>query len=385
MKVIVAVDSFKESMTSLQAGESVKRGVTSACPDADVIVLPVADGGEGTIDALIHGLGGEIVKVKVHGPLEETLEASYGIIDNLDMAVIEIAQIVGLPLVAPELRNPMRTSTYGLGETILDAMDRGCRNFIVGLGGSSTNDAGVGMLSALGYRFYDRESKPTGNRGKDVGRICGFDSSRADKRLGECVFHIAVDVNNPLYGPNGAAAVFGPQKGASAQDVEALDSAMVSFASVVSETLGPDVSQFPGTGAAGGLGFAFLAFLNSELKCGVDVVLNAVKLEEHVKDADFVITGEGRIDNQTVMGKAPVGVARLAKKYGATVIAFCGAADSTSEICNRHGIDAYFPIMQKPLTLREALKRERAQASLEATAKQTFLLVSALKKQYGNG
>lgn len=384
MKAVVAMDSFKESIPSMQAGEAVRRGILSAFPDAEVIVLPLADGGEGTVDALTSGLGGELIQIPVTGPLGTPVTASYGVIPSLGLAVMEMMQASGLGLVPPEQRNPLNTTTYGVGELIRDALDRGYREFIMGLGGSATNDAGLGMLSALGYRFLRADGQRAGYYGRDVAAVAAIDAAQADPRLAECIFRLACDVNNPLCGPNGASAIYGPQKGAEPALVEELDAALGSFAQVVQGAIGKDVSQLPGVGAAGGLGFGFSAFLPVELKRGVEVVLQAVGLEEAVVGADYVVTGEGRLDHQTAMGKTPVGVAAVAKRHGAVVIALSGSASHSAVACNDHGIDAYFPILNTPMTLAEAMDFGTASTNLESTARQAFLLARAVADRAGD-
>ena len=383
MKAVVAMDFFKESISSMQAGEAVRRGILSAFPDAEVIVLPLADGGEGTVDALTTGLGGELIQIPVTGPLGTPVEASYGVIPSLGLAVMEMMQASGLGLVPPEQRNPLNTTTYGVGELIRDALDRGYREFIMGLGGSATNDAGLGMLSALGYRFLRADGQSAGYYGRDVATVSAVDASQADPRLAECVFRLACDVTNPLCGPNGASVIYGPQKGATPALVEELDAALGSFAQVVKAATGKDVALLPGAGAAGGLGFGFSAFLTVELKRGVEVVLQAVGLEEAAVGADYVVTGEGRLDHQTAMGKTPVGVAAVAKRHGAVVIALSGSASHSAVACNDHGIDAYFPILNAPMTLSEAMAFDTASTNLEATARQAFLLARAVANRAG--
>jgi glycerate kinase len=381
MKVVIAIDSFKGSVSSMQAGEAVRRGVLSACPGAKVQVLPLADGGEGTMDALSLGLGGEKIEVSVKGPLGEKVSASYVIVPSLDLAIIEIVQAAGLVLVEPRARNPLNTTTFGVGELILDAMERGYRKFMIGLGGSATNDAGFGMLSALGFRFYDAAGSPTGVYGEDVMKICDIDVSGADPRLNECTFIVASDVNSPLCGVYGASAVFGPQKGATADMIAELDAGLKKFAEITAKVLGKDLADMPGAGAAGGLGFAFLAYLHAVMKPGVEVVLEAVDMDSAMRGVDYAITGEGRLDDQTVMGKAPLGVASLAKKHGGIVIALSGSAADSAGVCNQHGIDAYFSIMNMPMPLEEALDIKVTEKNLETTTKQLFLLIQAVEAE----
>ena len=380
-KVLVAMDSFKESLTTMQAGNAVKEGVLSVWPDADILALPMADGGEGTLDALIVGLGGEKVPVTVCGPLGDRVDASYGVIEHRGYAVIEIVQAVGLNLVQPADRGPLLTTTYGVGEMILDAMDRGYQNIMVGLGGSATNDAGLGMLGALGFKFLDGAGKPVGICGQDVGKVRAIDVSQADKRLRDCRFTIACDVRNPLCGENGATAVYGPQKGATPDVIEALDRELRGYSQITASVLGKDLSGEPGAGAAGGLGFAFLAFLNAEMQPGVEVVMDAIALETAIVGADFVVTGEGKLDAQTVMGKVPIGVAQRAKKHGAIVIAFSGCAEDDAETCNDFGIDAYFPIISMPQSAQEVMESQTAEKNLKTAVKQVFRLIDAVAQK----
>ena len=365
MKIVFAIDSFKGSLSSLEAGRAAAEGARRAVPDAECIVRPLADGGEGTVEALTSGLGGELRKIAVEGPAGRSTEAVYGIVG--DMAVMEMAQASGLTLVSGGERNPLFTSTFGVGEMIRDAIGRGCRRFIIGIGGSATNDGGAGMLQALGFRLLDDRGNDIRRGGAGLASLASIDRSCAIPGLRGCEFKIACDVANPLCGANGASAVFGPQKGASPDDVAFLDAALARFADLSGGN--PD---FPGAGAAGGLGFAFREFLGGELKSGVETVLEATRLEDVLRDADVVVTGEGRIDAQTVMGKAPIGVARLAKKFGRRVIAFSGCATPDAGVVNAHGIDAFFPAMRGVATIEEALDKGNAAANLAATAEQVF-------------
>ena len=290
-----------------------------------------------------------------------------------------MAQASGLPLVPTELRNPLNTNTYGVGEIIKEAIQKGCRNFIVGIGGSATNDGGVGMLQALGYEFYDENNNLVGLGGKVLNQIKSIKIDNRLKELDECSFKIACDVNNPLYGKNGAAYIYGPQKGASEEIVKELDKGLINFSEVVKRELNKDIAHIEGVGAAGGLGFAFLGFLNSKLESGIKIILDEINLEEAIKDADFVITGEGRLDNQTAMGKAPIGVAKLAKKYKAKVIAIAGCTTDDALKCNEEGIDAYFSIINSAMTIDEAMNKENAINNMVSTTTQIFNLIKVLK------
>ncbi len=375
MKVVVAIDSMKGSLSSMEAGLAAKKGILRADPEAAVIVCPVADGGEGTASALTQGLGGEEIHIKVSDPLGRKTDAVYGIIPEKRMAVMEMAAAAGLTLLAQGERNPLRTTTYGVGEMIADAIDRGCREFVIGIGGSATNDGGAGMLQALGYAFLDQEGKQIPPGGEGLLQLDHIETENVRNELAECTFHIACDVENPLCGKTGASAVFGPQKGADAQMVELLDRALAHYAQVAGQTASQADPDSPGAGAAGGLGFAFRAFLGAQLQSGIDLVLDATDFAALAAQADVVVTGEGRLDGQSVMGKAPVGVARLAKRTGKPVIALAGSVASDAEACNEAGIDAYFPIVHGAVTLEEAMDKENAARNMADTAQQVFRLI----------
>ena len=374
MRIVVAIDSFKGSLSSLQAGQAVKEAACKADKNSQVIISPLADGGEGTVDALAAGLGGKKIQIPVTGPLSLPVEGEYCILPN-GTAVIEMASASGLPLVPADLRNPMNTTTYGVGQLIKDAIDRGCRHFIVGIGGSATNDGGVGMLKALGYQFLDADGKeiPLGAKGLEGLKTISF--YNVHPALKECTFRIACDVNNPLCGDSGCSAVYGPQKGATPTQITQMDGWLKNFAELTRKQNPLANPDHPGAGAAGGLGFAFLAFTNAKLESGIKIILEETKLEDVIKDCDLVITGEGRLDRQTVMGKAPVGVAQLAKKYGKRVIAFSGCVGDGAQQCNAHGIDAYFPVIRKITTLEDALNTKNAYQNLTDTAYQVFRLL----------
>lgn len=379
MKIVISIDSLKGSLTSIEAANAIKKGILSVDNKSDVVIMPLADGGEGTVEALVQGMNGEEKVISVTGPINEKVNATYGILKETNTAIIEMAQASGLPLVPAELRNPLNTTTYGVGEIIKEAIEKGCRNFIVGIGGSATNDCGVGMLQALGFEFYDENDNLVELGGKVLNQIKRIKTDNKLKELDECNFKIACDVNNPLYGENGAAYIYGPQKGATKEIVKELDKGLKNFAEVVKKDLGKDIAHIEGAGAAGGLGFGFLGFLNSKLESGIKIILDEIKLEEVVKDADIVITGEGRLDNQTAMGKAPIGVAKLAKKHGAKVIAIAGCTTPDAVKCNEEGIDAYFSIVNKAMTIDEAMKKENATQNMIETTIQIFNLIKAVK------
>lgn len=372
MKVVIAIDSFKGSMSSMEAGNAAKEGIERACP-ADIVVKPLADGGEGTTEALVEGLGGEFVSIEVTGPLGAKTSARYGILGDKRTAVLEMAEASGIILVKREKLDPSRATTYGVGEMILDAVGRGCREFIIGIGGSATSEGGTGMLQALGYEFSDEDGNPIRPGIRDLDRIASITAKNVPEELKTCHFNIACDVKNPLCGENGAVYVFGPQKGVREEEKPDFDKKMKHFADKTQEFTGRDYRTAEGAGAAGGLGFAFLSYLpNVELKSGIDIVLDAIRLEQEVKDADIVITGEGRLDFQTAMGKVPVGVARLAKKYGAKVLAFAGGVTKDAGECNAAGIDAFFPIVRGVTTLDEAMVLENAKENMVLSVEQVF-------------
>lgn len=376
MKVVIAIDSFKGSISSYNAGKAVAEGVLRAVNDASCIVSPIADGGEGTVDALTSGLGGEFVFANVSGPLMEPISAKYGVI-NGDIAIMEMSAAAGITLVPANKKDPMNTTTYGVGEMILHALDYGCKNFIMGIGGSATNDGGTGMLKALGFDLLDKDMKVIENGAKGLKDLVFISDKNADKRLKNCKFSVACDVTNPLCGENGCSAVFGPQKGASEQSIALMDAWLENFAKLTQDVYSDADANHQGSGAAGGMGFALRSYLKADLIKGIDLVLEQTHLEDHIKDADIVVCGEGRLDAQSVMGKAPVGVARLAKKYQKPVIAFAGALTDGARICNEHGIDAYFPILRKICTLDEAMDEQNAYQNLADTAEQVFRLISA--------
>ncbi len=379
MKVVVAIDSLKGSLSSLQAGAAVAEGIGRACRDAEVLVRPLADGGEGTVEALALGMNGRIEKVPVTGPLGEPVEASYGVIESTKTAIIEMSAAAGITLVPDEKRNPLHTTTYGVGEMIADAMKKGCRNFIVGIGGSATNDGGVGMLQALGYQFLDQEGRQVRYGAEGVAAIERICDREILPELTDCHFRVACDVTNPLCGEEGCSAVFGPQKGATPAMVTQMDRWLAHYAELTGQKYSRADRKTPGTGAAGGLGFAFLSYTNAVLESGIQIVLEETKLESYVRDADLVVTGEGRLDGQTVMGKAPIGVAHIAKKYGKRVIAFSGCVTDDAIACNAHGIDAFFPILRRVCTLEEAMDPANARENMAATAEQVFRLVQSMR------
>lgn len=380
MKAVIAIDSLKGSLSSIEAGQAIAEGIKKADAKADVVIRPLADGGEGTVEALVCGMNGTLQHVKVTGPLGDPVVCEYGIIDETKTAVIEMSGAAGITLVPDAKRNPLYTTTYGVGEVIRDAIEKGCRRFIVGIGGSATNDGGIGMMQALGYGFLnkDGEQVPFGAIGlKELETIT---DTYVLPELAECEFKIACDVTNPLCGENGCSAVYGPQKGANPSMIMEMDKWLRYYAALAREKFPKANLNEPGTGAAGGLGFAFLTFTNAVLESGIKIVLEETELESYVKGADVVVTGEGRLDFQTAMGKAPVGVAGLAKKFDIPVLAFAGSVTKDATECNNNGIDAFFPILRGISTLEEAMKPENAKQNLTDTAEQAFRLFNICRQ-----
>lgn len=380
MKVVIAIDSLKGSLTSLEAGEAVCEGIRRVDSSARVQIRPLADGGEGTVEALTLGMGGEFREVKVTGPLGNKVICTYGILQESRTAIIEMSGAAGLPLVPAEKRNPLKTTTYGVGEVIRDAIGYGCRRFLVGIGGSATNDGGVGMLQALGFGMLDQNGEQVGFGAEGLSGLADITENDVIPELKECTFRIACDVNNPLCGSNGASAVYGPQKGASPEMIRQMDSWLEHFGKLVKKKGFHTDLEHPGTGAAGGLGFAFLAFMNAALESGVKIVLEETKLADYIRDADFIVTGEGRLDAQTVMGKAPIGVANVAKEFQKPVIAFSGCVTRDAVACNEAGIDAFFPILRFPQAIEEAMKTDEAKRNLIETSEQVFRLIHILER-----
>ena len=381
MKAVIAIDSLKGSLSSMEAGYAAADGIRRVHgQDAEIIVRPLADGGEGTVEALGSGMNGIIQNVMVTGPLGTPVNCEYGIIESSHTAVIEMSGAAGITLVPDEKRNPLYTTTYGVGEVIKDAISKGCRRFIVGIGGSATNDGGIGMLQALGYGFLDKEGKqvPFGARGLEV--LEEITDTYVLPELAECEFRVACDVTNILCGEEGCSAVFGPQKGATPSMIMQMDKWLEKYAALAEKKCTKINANQAGTGAAGGLGFAFLSFTNAVLESGIKIVLEETSLEKYMENADIVITGEGRLDGQTAMGKAPVGVARLAKKHNIPVTAFAGSVTKEAIACNQNGIDAFFPILRGVTTLEDAMKPENAKANMADTVEQVFRLLNIRRK-----
>jgi len=357
MKIVIAPDSFKESLTALQAANAIEKGIRNTIPDAAIFKIPMADGGEGTVQSLVDATVGTLIPVTVTGPLGHPVEAFFGLSGDQQTAVIEMAAASGLHLVTAEKRNPLITTTRGTGELIAAALDYGVRHMIIGIGGSATNDGGSGMAMALGARLIDKNGNEIGEGGGQLDRLAKIDVSGLDHRLAEIKIEVACDVDNPLTGPRGASAIFGPQKGATTESIKQLDQNLLHFSKIILRDLAKDIENIAGAGAAGGLGAGLMAFLSAELKTGVDIVISATNLEEQLKDADIVITGEGKIDGQTIFGKTPIGVAKAAKRHGAFVIAIAGNVAADSNVVHDHGIDAVFSILPGIVTSEEAFAR----------------------------
>lgn len=380
MRAVIAIDSLKGSLSSIEAGQAIAEGIRKADAKADVVIRPLADGGEGTVEALVCGMNGTLRHVKVTGPLGEPVVCEYGIIAETKTAVIEMSGAAGITLVPDAKKNPLYTTTYGVGEVIRDAIEKGCRRFIVGIGGSATNDGGIGMLQALGYGFLNKDGQQVPFGAIGLRELETITDTYVLPELAECEFKIACDVTNPLCGENGCSAVYGPQKGANPSMIMEMDKWLRYYAALAREKFPKANPNEPGTGAAGGLGFAFLTFTNAVLESGIKIVLEETKLESYVKGADVVVTGEGRLDFQTAMGKAPVGVAGLAKKFDIPVLAFAGSVTKDATECNKNGIDAFFPILRGISTLEEAMKPENAKQNLTDTAEQAFRLFNICRQ-----
>ena len=366
-KITIASDSFKGSLTSAEVAEAFGAGFSEVFPKCIVQKVAIADGGEGTLDALVSTLGGRYIDIKVTDPLLRPIKARYGLVENDTTAVIEIASASGLTLLRKEERNPLQTTSFGAGELIADALRRGARHLLIGIGGSATNDAGVGILRALGFRFLDADGKELAGGGAILEKICSIDDSGAMTELREAEVTVACDVINPLYGVKGAAYVFAPQKGADATMVEQLDRGLRRFAEVVKAHNGADIAQMAGAGAAGGIGGGFVALLGARLERGIDMVLRAIHFDTLIEGSDLVITGEGRIDSQTLMGKAPSGVLRVAHAKGIPTIAIGGAVEDCKAL-RQSDFAAIYPITNGTLPLEKAMQHDIATANVKRTA-----------------
>lgn len=378
MKIVVAPQSLKGSLDAAAVGEAIAAGIRRVLPDAEILVVPVADGGEGTVSALVAATGGRIIPVDVTGPLGEPIRAEYGILGGNGSspmtAVLEMASASGLPLVPPERRDPRITTTYGTGELMRAALDAGARRLLIGIGGSATNDGGAGMAQALGYRLLDAEGNDLPPGGAALARLARIDASEHDPRLDAVSIQVASDVSNPLYGPTGASAVYGPQKGATPETVEELDAALAHYAVILQRDLGADVADVPGAGAAGGLGAGLLAFTHAQLVPGARVVFDALDFARRVAGADLIFTAEGRLDSQTAYGKAPGAVAAAARAAGARTIALVGGLLADDAALAALGIDAVVPIPDAPMSLETAMSD--AQRLVTAAAARAMRLVA---------
>ena len=377
MRIVIAPDSFKGSLSALAVAAAMERGVRSVYPDAEVVKVPVADGGEGTVEALVEATGGELRTERVRGPLGEPVEARWGVLGDRRTAVVEMAAASGLPLVPRERRDPRVTSTFGTGELLRAALDAGLRRAVVGIGGSATNDGGAGMARALGVRFMDAFGAELPEGGASLARLARIDVAGLDPRLSAAEILVACDVDNPLTGPRGASAVYGPQKGATPDMVAELDGALRRYAEVAREATSRDVASLPGAGAAGGLGAGLLFFTPARLRPGVEIVLEATGFEERVRGADLVLTGEGRTDFQTAMGKAPVGVAAAAKRHGVPVVCLSGGLGPGADDVLAKGIDALASAVPGPMTLEEAMAGGAALVEAAVTRACRLLAIGA--------
>ncbi|ANI84395.1 glycerate kinase [Kosakonia oryzae] len=355
MKIVIAPDSYKESLSALEVATAIERGFREIFPSAEYIKIPVADGGEGTVEAMVAATNGRIVKVAVKGPLGEQAEGFYGISGDEQSAFIEMAAASGLEMVPPAKRDPLITTSWGTGELIRHALDAGVKHIIIGIGGSATNDGGAGMVQALGAKLLDEQDRQIAPGGAALESLARIDLRELDKRLAGCRIEVACDVTNPLTGEAGASAVFGPQKGATPEMIARLDKALAHYAEIIARDLDIDVLNLAGGGAAGGMGAALYAFCGAELRQGIEIVTDALALDKHVRGADLVITGEGRIDSQTVHGKVPVGVAKVAKRYNIPVIGIAGSLTADVGVVHDHGIDAVFSVLYTICTLEKAL------------------------------
>lgn len=379
MKIVIAPDSYKESLTAMEVATAIENGFKQVLPDAHYIKLPMADGGEGTVQSLVDATNGSIVTTTVTAPLGEQVEAFYGLMGDGKTAIIEMAAASGLHLVPPEQRNPMNTTSYGTGELIKTVLDQGVEHIIIGIGGSATNDGGLGMAQALGIQLLDSDGNPLGFGGGELSKLASIDLTLLDPRLAHIKLEVACDVDNPLCGVQGASHVFGPQKGATPEMVAQLDANLAHYANIIKTQLGRDVKEMPGAGAAGGLGAALVGLLGASLRPGIEIVMDAVNLSDVVKDADLVITGEGRIDSQTIHGKTPIGVARTAKLFSVPVIGTAGCLSADCAVVHPHGIDAVFSVVPRSVDLPTALA-EAAQ-NVEMTARNVACVFSLSYRQ----
>ncbi|HIF71525.1 MAG TPA: glycerate kinase [Dehalococcoidia bacterium] len=355
-KVVLAPQGFKESLTGMEIAEAMSVGVKRVWPDAETVLIPVADGGDGTLQALVDSSNGEVRTASVEDAIGRTIDAQWGALGNGTTAVIEVANAVGLARLGQDERDVRNASTYGVGQLFTEALDAGFTDFIIGVGGSATNDGGAGMIQALGGKLTDKAGNDIARGGVALSDLASIDISGMDPRMTKANVVVACDVNNPLCGPRGASAIFGPQKGATSEDIQVLDSALANFAEVIAKDLHTDVAEIPGAGASGGLGAGLMGFFDARLRLGADIVLEAVSLEKHLKDADLVIVGEGQFDRSTVFNKSPVAVAKRAKRNGTPVIGIAGSLGAGFREVHEHGIDAVFSLVNRPMSLKTAME-----------------------------
>lgn len=374
-KIVVASDSYKGTISSLEVCDIVKEGILNILEDTQVISIPIADGGEGTVDAFLFALGGKKIHVTVNGPFFNSIESYYGILEDKKTAVIEMAAASGLPL-AGEKKNPLKTTTYGTGQLIFDALEKGCTKIIIGIGGSATNDGGIGMAAALGVKFLDIEGNDVTYNGDGIGKIHTINMEGLDQRIKSCNIEVACDVDNPLYGKDGAAYVYASQKGADEDMIKKLDDNLKLYASKVKEYLNIDIQLLKGAGAAGGLGAGLVAFLGAKLRSGIDIILDNANFEDEIKNADLIITGEGKIDSQSLRGKVPIGVAKRSRKYNIPVIAIVGYIDDDVDLVYNMGIDAIFSINRKPQDL--SISKDYSKLNLLKTVEDIMRMIKIL-------
>ena len=379
MNVIIAMDSFKGCASSYELSEAIAQGIKDVYPAASIKAYEIADGGEGTLEAMVANSGGEIFSCDVHDPLMQPISAHYGILGDKKTCIIEMARASGLPLVPKEKRNPLLTTTFGVGELICEGIKKGCRNFIVGIGGSATNDAGIGMLQALGFSFLNKEGLEVKCGGSSLGEIVHIDTSKALKELASCTFTIACDVDNPMYGERGAAHIYARQKGASDADILHLDAGVKHFAEIIEKQLKKNVATIAGSGAAGALGGGFLAFLSANLCSGIDIVLDGIGFDKELENVDFVITGEGRIDAQSLMGKVISGIAKRCVKANVPLIALAGGIEPDALKSHESGVSALFSILQSPMSLEEAMDKETTLRQTKQSTAELFRLIKVAR------
>lgn len=374
MKIVIAPQAFKGSISAMEVSKAIKEGVIKVFPKSEIILCPVADGGDGTLETLVESTGGSTNETVVTGPIGSPVSALWGAMGDQKTAVIEMARTSGLALLTLDERDPLNATTFGLGEIIVSALDEGFRDFIIGIGGSATNDAGAGMAQALGVRLLDNTGKEIPIGGAALQNLSTIDISKLDSRISNSDFQVACDVNNPLTGPEGAAAIYGPQKGASTEQIDVLDKALSNLSSIIKKDLGKEVSNIPGAGAAGGLGAGIMAFMNGNLRTGVDIVLDKVGLDSLLDSADLVITGEGGLDFQTVYDKAPIGVAKMARKKKIPTIAISGLLGKDFQVVHQHGIEAAVSLTNGPMSLEEA--SNHAYDLIKECAEESLRLIS---------